>query len=92
MLGTFLIGEIQTQQFFFTVDRQPQQGVDGFAEIAAVFLDLVVDRIQPDDGIVASRSRSRQAASSGSSLSVIALSVPFESDIPYSTLICPRIS
>ena len=49
--GAFRFRDIQAQQLFLACDVQAEDGIDRLADEAPVFLDLVVDGIQPDDGI-----------------------------------------
>lgn len=57
-----------------------------------VFFDFVVNGIEPDNGINGFQVAFTPACSSGSNLSVRALSVPLDSSMSYSSAMCPRIS
>ncbi len=50
VVRAFLVRQVQAEQLLLALDVQPEQGVDGLADVASVFPDLVVNGIEPDDG------------------------------------------
>lgn len=51
VMRALLVGQIKPQQFFLPFDVQAENGIDRFAGVTAVFLDLIVDGIQPHNGV-----------------------------------------
>jgi hypothetical protein len=84
-MRALVIRQIQAQQLLLAVDVQTEDGVDRLADIATVFLDLVVDGVEPDDRLnglqitFAPRLKLAQQAS----LSVTVLMAPAERQMPY---------
>ncbi len=50
-MSALVLGPIQAQQLLLAFDIEPEYRVHGLADVAPVLLDLVVDRVQPDDGV-----------------------------------------
>lgn len=46
-----LVGQVKPQQFLLTFDVQAEIRVNSLADIAAVFLDFLVDDIEPEDRV-----------------------------------------
>lgn len=51
MMSAFLVREIEAEQLFPAFDVQVQKGVDGLADIAAIFFDFVVNGVKLDDRV-----------------------------------------
>ena len=50
-VSAFLIRQVQPQEFLFAIDIQAKDGINGLAHVTTVFLNFVVNRIQPHDGV-----------------------------------------
>lgn len=51
VVSTFLVREVEAEQFFLALDVQTKERVDCFADVAAILFDFVVNGVEPDNGV-----------------------------------------